>query len=327
MYKVIVAITTYNLEEYIAEALDSVIKQKTNFKFLIRIADDCSTDKTPIILKEYEEKYPDFIEVLYSDENLGSLANSNRLFDFIDCEYFTFLDGDDYWLGENHLQKQVDFLDSHPEYSMVAGNTQYLRDGKLAGMVVKESYTNKSYTYKDFLNAKMPFVHTSALLVRNTIFINGLPDCFKNVIGTFEECALRGEDSRRYIHLQKGPAFIMDDIFSVYRIHSAGIWQGKSKVRQTLESAIQLNFFYKYFNDKQSKKYFKREFNLLYARILLNLFYLNNNAYMYKYSYKDTDLLSSLLLDISQRNTVNRLNEKRNKWTNYIENFISKLFK
>ena len=328
MYKVIVAITTYNLEKYIAEALDSVLNQKTDFKFLIRVADDCSTDRTPEILKEYVRKYPDLIQVVYSKNNLGSLANSNRLFDHIECEYFSFLDGDDYWVDENRLQKQVDFMDSHPDYSMVTGNTQYLRDGVLSDYLIDDKYLNNTFTYDDFLKSRMPFFHTSAILVRNTIFINGLPDIYKSVLGTFEECALRGEDSRRYIHMRKGPVYIMEDLFSVYRIHDMGTWQGKSYVRQILEGAIQYNFFNKYFDDKPSKVFFRNRFNTLYAKILMGLFRLNNNSDKYKYSRKDVELLSSLLLDMSQNSSDNNRESQRfNKVDSYMEKLISKFFK
>ena len=116
MEKVVVAITTYNLERYIAQALESILRQKTSFPFKILVADDCSTDNTLSILYGFERKYPDIIKVLPSEKNLGSLANSNRLFDGLNAEYFTFLDGDDYWLDEKRLQDQVDFQDTHPEY-------------------------------------------------------------------------------------------------------------------------------------------------------------------------------------------------------------------
>ena len=96
MLKVTVGITTYNLEKYIEKAIDSILCQKTNFEFKIVIADDGSTDGTVNILKKYAEKYPEKIEIMLSSKNLGSLANSNRIFEKIDGEYISFLDGDDY---------------------------------------------------------------------------------------------------------------------------------------------------------------------------------------------------------------------------------------
>lgn len=250
MEKVVVAITTYNLERYIAQALESILRQKTIFPFKILVADDCSTDNTLSILYGFERKYPDIIKVLPSKKNLGSLANSNRLFDGLNAEYFTFLDGDDYWLDEKRLQDQVDFLDTHPEYSMCGGNTQFLRDDVLCELLLSKTELNKSYSFSDLISGSMPFIHTSSLLVRNTIFNNGLPHQYMDAVGTFEECALRGEDFRRLIHLQRGPVFLMDRLFSVYRIHSKGLWQGSSSFKKQLEGAIADNFYGKFFGEE-----------------------------------------------------------------------------
>ena len=255
MEKVVVAITTYNLERYIAQALESILMQKTSFPFRILVADDCSTDNTLSILYDYERKYPGIIKILPSETNLGSLANSNRLFDGLDAEYFSFLDGDDYWLDESRLQDQVDFLDAHPEYSMCGGNTRYLRDDVLSELILSKGELNQSYSFSDLVRGSMPFIHTSALLVRNTIFDKGLPHEYLDAVGTFEECALRGEDFRRILHLQRGPVFLMDRLFSVYRIHSKGLWQGSSAFKKQLEGAIAENFYGKYFGEEYGRHF------------------------------------------------------------------------
>ena len=92
MVKVIVCITTYNLEKYISKAIDSVLCQVTNFDFKIIVADDCSTDGTLKILLDYKKTFPEKIEILTADKNQGSLANSNRLFDVIKCEYHSWME-------------------------------------------------------------------------------------------------------------------------------------------------------------------------------------------------------------------------------------------
>ena len=133
--KVIIGITTYNLEEYIGVALDSVLKQKVNFAYKILVVDDASIDRTREILLQYKEKYPNKIDLIFKKENTGSLSSSNILFDNIKSEYFAFLDGDDYWLSDSRLQEAVDFLDNHVEYSMYGGNTLYLYGQTIRGSV------------------------------------------------------------------------------------------------------------------------------------------------------------------------------------------------
>ncbi len=298
MTKVVVAITTFNLENYISQALDSILMQKTNFEFKIRVADDCSSDRTPIILREYQERYPGKVELLFADENMGSVANSNRLFDHIDCEYFSFLDGDDYWVGENRLQEQVDFLDAHQEYVLCGGNTQFLRNGKLAEMMIKESQLDKSYSFHDYLEKKMPFVHTSAILVRNVLFGKGLPDVYHHVIGTFEECAVRGEDFRRLLHLQKGNIFVMNTVNSVYRIHDKGMWQGKSPISRNIEAAISYNFYYKFFDNCEYPQ-FHIWAEKSYKNMMIDLMARKAMRYPHELTKKDTRLISGLIEDLS----------------------------
>lgn len=146
-----ICITSYNLEKYIGEALESILKQHTEFPYKILVADDCSTDRTLEILEQYRKEYPDIIEIRAASANMGSLANSNRIFDGLQSEYFTLLDGDDYWIDDKHLQKQVDFLDSHTEYQMCAGNTQMMRDGKLAEYFLAPDDLERMYTFDDML--------------------------------------------------------------------------------------------------------------------------------------------------------------------------------
>ena len=306
MIKVIVAITTFNLEKYISQALESVLSQKTSFPFQIIVADDHSTDKTPDILSRYEEKYSEVIKVLYSERNIGSLANSNRLFDHIDCEYFSFLDGDDYWTDEYRLQKQVDFLDSHREYSMCGGNTQFLRNGVLAEYMIEKKYMNNEYSFEDDILRRVPLVHTSSLLVRNTIFKNGLPQCFKDAVGTFEECALRGENFRRLMHLDKAPLYLMDCNFSVYRIHEKGIWQGTTTVRRMIESAISENYLSKYFKSSYGdmlEREAKKSYENLMIWLLSNKYLLHPNTL----SSKDSYLLAGLIEDVSKNDSGAKL--------------------
>lgn len=314
MIKVVIGITTYNLEDYISEALDSILMQKTNFNYKIIIADDCSSDSTIKILKKYKTKYPDLIDLKLSDKNQGSLKNSNRIFEGLQCEYFTFLDGDDYWLGDNHLQKQVDYLDSHPNYMICGANTQYLRNDELSGYVVEEDKCNKSYYFTDLLNNSIPFVHTSAILIRNTIFCNGLPKCYKIAENTFENCALRGEDFRRILHLEKGPMYVMPEIISVYRIHSRGMWQGSSNVKRVIESTISWNFYKKYFNNRYGK-FFEDKFNRSYCNMMRTLVVDTNFLNSYELGEVETELITGLLNDL-KRNEIKVV--KKNRFKNSI---------
>ncbi len=114
-YKLSVLFITYNHEDYIRQALDSVLMQKCSFEFEIVVGEDCSTDSTRDILREYDRKYPGRFNLLFREKNFGR-PTMNVYDTGMHCtgDYIAFLEGDDYWTDENKLQKQVDFLDRHP---------------------------------------------------------------------------------------------------------------------------------------------------------------------------------------------------------------------
>ncbi len=120
-YKVIIKCFTYNQEKYIEDALKGFVRQKTNFPFCALVVDDCSTDGNVEIIKEYERKYPEIIKGFYLHKNYFSQKEKKNamLQPWVDRSlYIAYCEGDDYWIDENKLQRQVDFLDSHPDYMM-----------------------------------------------------------------------------------------------------------------------------------------------------------------------------------------------------------------
>jgi glycosyltransferase involved in cell wall biosynthesis len=110
---------TYNHAPFIIEAIEGVLQQKTDFPFELVIGEDCSTDGTREIVIEYQKKYPDIIRVITSDENVGMKINGLRTMSACRGKYIAFCEGDDYWHHPYKLQKQVDYLESHPECGMV----------------------------------------------------------------------------------------------------------------------------------------------------------------------------------------------------------------
>lgn len=109
---------TYNHEPYIRKCIEGVLMQQVNFTMEFIIAEDCSTDGTLAICKEYAEKYPNLIQLITSENNVGAIANERRAMKAVKGKYIAFCEGDDYWTDPLKLQKQVDFLEENPEYSV-----------------------------------------------------------------------------------------------------------------------------------------------------------------------------------------------------------------
>ena len=131
----------YNHEDYVSAALDGFLIQKTNFPFEILIHDDASTDKTAAIIKDYEKKYPLIVKPIYQSENQWSKGGGSISAKFnyprVTGKYIALCEGDDYWIDENKLQKQVDFLESHPDYSACFHRAQVLSEGELSDSVYR----------------------------------------------------------------------------------------------------------------------------------------------------------------------------------------------
>lgn len=124
---VVVSIDTlsYNHAKYISQCLDGLLKQRTNFAFEILVCDDASTDDTAKLIHEYEEKYPNIVVPLYQKENKyskGIKMSATYQFPRAKGKYIAICEGDDYWIYENKLQMQVDFLEKNSEYGMCYTN-------------------------------------------------------------------------------------------------------------------------------------------------------------------------------------------------------------
>ncbi|NLK92600.1 MAG: glycosyltransferase family 2 protein [Bacteroidales bacterium] len=109
---------TYNHEPFIAKTIEGVLMQQVKFPIELIIAEDCSTDGTRAICQQYAEQYPDLIRLITSESNVGAVANERRAILAARGKYIAFCEGDDYWTDPLKLQKQVDFLESHPDYSV-----------------------------------------------------------------------------------------------------------------------------------------------------------------------------------------------------------------
>ena len=111
MADITIIMPSYNKEKYIAEALDSVFMQETSYNYHIVVADDCSSDKTVEIVRQYQEKYPDKITLLTSDKNQKLYKNILRAYEITKTDYFCVLDPDDYWIDKHKIQKALRLIE------------------------------------------------------------------------------------------------------------------------------------------------------------------------------------------------------------------------
>ena len=212
---------TYNQKKYIRQCLDGFVMQRTNFKFEVLIHDDASTDGTTDIIREYEKKYPDIIKPIYQTENKYSRGISitrNYIYPNIKGKYVAICEGDDYWTDPYKLQKQVDFLDAHPDYSICFHPAKVIYEGfldKHEDEIYPSNYKNLKPNIETLL--EWNFIPTASVMYR----------------WRFKE----GEDLNQYyptriyasdihmhlLHAKVGKIKMLPEVMSVYRKHPQGI--------------------------------------------------------------------------------------------------------
>ena len=114
---------TYNQKNYIRDTLEGFVSQKTNFSYEVLIHDDASTDGTADIIREYARRYPEKMKPILQLENqyAKGLYNVSGTYNFPRARgrYIAMCEGDDYWTDRYKLQRQVDFMEAHPDCSLV----------------------------------------------------------------------------------------------------------------------------------------------------------------------------------------------------------------
>ncbi len=149
-----VRMVTYNHEPYIANAIESILSQKTNFDFELVIGEDCSTDRTRSIVLDYQKKYPEIIRLITTDQNVGMKKNGYRVEQACRGRYIAWCDGDDIWHREDKLQVQIDYIETHPQCGLVCSdyNLYNISTGKITTNVADGRGKNlQSPTIDDIL--------------------------------------------------------------------------------------------------------------------------------------------------------------------------------
>lgn len=151
---------TYNHAPYIREALEGFVSQQTDFPFEVLIHDDCSTDGTTEIIREYEAKYPEIIKPMYETENQYSLGKpiGTQVWNLPRAQgkYIALCEGDDYWTDPLKLQKQVDFLESHPDFGMCY--TDFDVRNEAAGRYTKAVFSSGVRGFKSEYSSAEEFI-------------------------------------------------------------------------------------------------------------------------------------------------------------------------
>lgn len=216
--KLSICIFAYNLEEFIANSIESALCQITDFEYEIVIGEDCSKDSTRELVLGYQNKYPDKIRVLCNERNLGIMENYSHTINQCRGEFIALMDGDDYWINDRKLQTQVNFLTTHPEFSLCFHDAKIIKtNGDWDDITCCGADHKKIISFNDVVcDVHVP---TSSLVFRRKALTDFPPKNFNN---------LHCPDRPVFLMLlANGPGYYFNELWSVYRKHPNGFWTGQ----------------------------------------------------------------------------------------------------
>lgn len=223
--KILVSIfcLAYNHQNYIREALEGMLMQKTSFAYEVLIHEDASSDETAKILRVYEDKYPKIIKVVYEKKNLYG-TGVDYFYDILTPmargKYIAVCEGDDAWIDDKKLQMQVDYMEKHPECSLL-GHKAFLQyphnwDGERDPRAMGFDLDNMVVPYeKLFFEWQIP---TASFMFRKTTYMD-MPKFFRN--------APTGDEPLEFYLAEKGEVHFMDRVMAVYNKMSSDSFSNK----------------------------------------------------------------------------------------------------
>ena len=241
---------TYNHAPYIAKCIESVLMQQVNFPMEFIIAEDCSTDGTRAICEEYAKKYPDLIRLITSETNVGVNPNELRAMKAVKGKYIAYCEGDDYWTDPLKLQKQVDFLESHSDYSVCFHRCQHWNEDT-------NSYTS------DLCEEFIPYGHDGVEVTKEMFFFKWITQPLTMVLRVSAfDLSLYGvykyyRDMHQIYHLLKeGRGYLFAFDGGVRIVHEGGMASKLSVAEQCQNGVAIAEELYKKNRDAATKAYF-----------------------------------------------------------------------
>lgn len=246
--KVSVLTITYNHEKFIAQAIESVLMQQTDFPFELVIGEDCSTDGTREIVREYSQKYPGIIRAYLREHNLGSHENSHQVFLASKGKYIAVLEGDDYWTSPRKLQIQADLLDAHPETVLCGHRVVWHYEGGSRADTVLPADPEGVYDLERFF--KKTFLAAGSVMFRRSDY--RVPEWHRGLL--MGDIPLFAELGRH------GKFYLLNDTMGTYRIHGGGIWSGLDDLNQAKQIRTLYRAFYEHLDPKYRPAIVRRLF-------------------------------------------------------------------
>ena len=242
--KLTVYCLTYNHEKYIQQTLESFLKQRTKYNFKIIVHDDASTDNTQRIIKEYAEQYPEIIKAILQKENQfskGINVVEQFILPEIEGDYIATCEGDDYWIDECKLEKQIDFLEMHNEYSACVHNSIFYNMKTGEKKAFNSNITNaKDIKLADIIEGVNGVFHTSSVVYRKEIAFQKYDflKCMKGV-GDYPKAILMALNGKIRYFPQEMSLYRFASTNTSWTSKNTGKFQNGNKIKR-VESEVEM---------------------------------------------------------------------------------------
>lgn len=222
--KVTVCIICFNQAEFIRHTVESVLHQVTSFPFDVVVADDASSDGSVEILEEIAAKHPGAVRLLRQERNIGPGPNFIQLLDQARGEYIAYCDGDDIWMNPHKLQRQVDFLDAHPECVGCFGRADII---DAQGRVTASYEQVFSYAPRETFDEEYILQHSAGAPMSSIVFRAAL---WPQLPAWFRDLPYH---SALLLALSRfGSWGFLDEVLTYYRIHQGGTYSLRSPLQR-----------------------------------------------------------------------------------------------
>jgi glycosyltransferase involved in cell wall biosynthesis len=212
-----VLMVTFNQQEYVSQAIKSVLDQQSRYSLELIVRDDCSTDETRKIVSSYVDRYPSVVRCISSNCNRGFQANFLEGLKCCSGRYVAILDGDDYWTDVNKLNKQVRMLEMNSHCTLCFGQSLEFYDDGIGISRVSPQFERIEFTIYDILT--WCFIPSSTAVFRNDLQLS-IPSWVQHMPMV---------DWVLWVLLAlKGNIVHVKEVLSAYRKHSRGVWTGKT---------------------------------------------------------------------------------------------------
>lgn len=233
---------TYNHENYIKEAILSVLDQKVDCDFELVISNDHSSDQTHFIIETIKNTHPKGNNITYyhQNKNLGMMPNFIFALNKCQGDYIALCEGDDFWTDSLKLQKQLAILEHNETFSYCGHAFKILNSD---GVYETKNVISGTINFEDIVERNA--LHTATLMFRKTA-INKLPTFFKTVKA--------GDWILQFVAMQFGHAYVIDEVMSVYRKHDKGVWSQLDTKKMGAQGIDVLRQVKRLYKDKKTQK-------------------------------------------------------------------------